>query len=156
MELAVNDRAKKVIYWLVFGSGVLFLLMAIPCYFSDRAFLRDARPYEATIVDFVKMEGSQTDGTYYYTIVKIKINGVGKTLKSTGGYGIDAFDRKQKIGSKLAVLYRDGDETFRENTLMERWLWSGIMLLMAGMSFLSLPICWVIFKIPSWLPIKTK
>jgi len=52
-------------------------------------------------------------------------------------------------GRKLAVLYRDGDENFRENTFMERWLWSGIMLIMAGMSFISLPVCRVIFKMPA-------
>ena len=70
-------------------------------------------------------------------------------MKSTSGYGMGAFDRKQKIGGKLAVLYRDGDENFRENTFMERWLWSGIMLIMAGLSFFSLPVCRVIFKMPA-------
>lgn len=154
MELMVNDRAKKVIYWITFGCGVAFLLAAVPCYFGDRAYLRDARPYDATIVDFVRMEGPQRDGTYYYTIVRLKCNGADKTLKSTAGYGMDAFDRKQKIGRKLAVLYRDGDDNFRENTFMERWLWSGIMLIMAGLAFFSLPVCWVIFKLSSLLQFK--
>lgn len=154
MELAVNDRAKKVIYWIVFGSGVAFLLAAIPCYFSDRAFIRDARPYEATIVDFVKMEGRDSDHPGYYTVVTFDCNGQSKTLESISGGSMDSFDRKQKIGSKLAVLYRDGDESFREDTFAGRWLWSMVMLIMAGLSFFSLPVCWVIFKLSSLLQFK--
>lgn len=154
MELLVNPRAKKIIYWLVFGSGVFFLLAAIPCYFGDRAYLRNARPYEAKIVNFVKMEGSQTDGTYYYTIATFESDGQRKTVKSSYGQGMDAFDRKQKIGGKLAILYRDGDESFRDDTFTGRWLWSFVMLLMAGLSLFSVAVCWVIFKLSSLLQFK--
>jgi len=64
MEIMVNDQVQKSDLLDYFRLRRLFFAGGDPL-LGNRAYLRTARPYEAKIVDFVRMEGSQKDGAYF-------------------------------------------------------------------------------------------
>lgn len=152
---SMGRKNMKWVYRLLYATTVISLLLAVIFFFAARSYLKEARLYDATIVAIVKASDFPSE-QQEVMVAKFSVNGVEMEKRSKVARGFEPSEKKELIGLKTAIFYRDGDAYFTENTFFSKWCGAFISCVFGIASLVSILTCRIIEKMANALEQKMK
>ncbi|MPN31084.1 hypothetical protein SDC9_178558 [bioreactor metagenome] len=134
----------RIICGFLWFCVLLNLVLAIVFYFRVRSELNGSIRTTGVVTRFVL-----EDRCYFPVVTVTNSEGKKQTLTSNFGKNMNRQERLNLLKTEIPIFYREGEESFSEDTFLAKWFFALFFLVQVGGLLLLLLILFVVDKILS-------